>query len=232
MVVASRLSVLIADEYSKVGPDGRAFGGSLQPASRGVSLCGGGGEVVSFQLVLDATTAALKNVTLEFEPLAGEDAPSIPPRYFDTYLVGFVRTPSAAFTGHKTPAWRPDPLFPFHPFDVLEGDMQPVWVNLRIPRNRCGTFRGNVIVNAKGRKSRRIPIRLNVWNFALPKKTELVNMYDFATADKLAGFEKLYGPLDGDGFAPSRPLLADVALSRTRIRLLGYHFLELPQLRI
>ena len=201
-MVASRLSVLVADEYSKVGPDGRAFGGSLHPASRGISLCGGGGEVVSFQLVLDATAAALKNVTLELEPLAGEDGTSIPPGRFETYLVGFVRTPSVAYSSRKPPAWRPDPLFPFHPFDVLDGDMQPVWINLRIPRNRCGTFRGWVIVHAEGRNSARIPICLKVWNFALPRKTKLIHMFDFGTADKLSGFEKLYGPVNGDGFAP------------------------------
>ena len=201
-MVASRLSVLVADEYSKVGSDGRACGGKLQPASHGVSLCGGGGEVVSFQLVLDATAATLKNVTLEFEPFTGENGAAITPRHFDAYLVGFVRTPSAAYSGRKPAAWRPDPLFPFHPLDVLEGDMQPVWVNLRIPHNRCGTFRGWVIVHAKGKKSARIPIRLKVWNFALPRKTKLVNMFDFGIADKLSGFEKLYGPVNGDGFAP------------------------------
>jgi hypothetical protein len=198
----SSLNVLVADEYTKVTADGITVGGNLQPASRGVSLWGGGGEVVSFQLVLDATATALKNIALEFEPLAGEEGPPIPPRHFDTYLVGFVRTPSVVYASRKPSAWRPDPLFPFYPFDVLDGDMQPVWVNLRIPRNHCGRFLGRVIVHARGKKSARIPIRLKVWNFALPRKTKLVNMFDFGIADKLSGFEKLYGPVNGDGFAP------------------------------
>ena len=230
-MVASHLSVLVADEYSKVSPNGSVPGGDMQPASRGVRLCGCGGEVVSFQVVIDARDAAAQGVKIEFEPLIGKGRARIEPDRFRASLVGFVRAPSVAYTGWKPSEWRPDPLFPFHPFTVIRGDVQPVWINLRIPRNLGGLFKGGVIVSALGRRETQVAIRLRVWNVNLPRRTALVNAFDFGLSEKLSGFERLYGPVTGKGLKPFERFMRCLADHRVN-RLFYAHFLSGGLLRV
>ncbi len=193
------MEIYWADELTKVFDNGRVNGNPLKPAKQGIDLYGAGGETVSFQLVLFSADGITDEVTVEFSPL-GRGNQAVPEEAFEAFRVGFVRTPAAPYLGDKPAAWSPDPLFSIEPFRVLHKDYQPVWINLTIPSRRSGTYRGNLLVRAQGQKEIRIPVRLRIWGFNLPHEPSLINALDFSLADKVSGFEQLYGRVNGPGF--------------------------------
>lgn len=196
------MKILIADEYAQVFQDGSVEGGALTPADAGVILEGCGGETVSFQLVVAADDGLLDGVALEIGSLSRPGSGHIPPENVEAYRIGFVRAPSAGYRAWKPARWWPDPLFPLQPFRINRGDFQPLWINLRIPRDAQGSFCGQILVRAAGREPVRVAIRLRAWRFNLPLRQSLVNMFDFSVADEVSGFVPRYGPLDGAGFEP------------------------------
>jgi hypothetical protein len=55
------------------------------------------------------------------------------------------------------------------PFDVYQGQNQPVWIDVRVPKDApAGDYRGTVRVKAAASRSAEVPVRLTVWNFTLP----------------------------------------------------------------
>jgi hypothetical protein len=62
-------------------------------------------------------------------------------------------------------------------FDVPTGRNQPIWVDVYVPENQePGDYTGEIVVNADGKEIQRLPIRLTVWNFTLPRETHLKNV--------------------------------------------------------
>lgn len=54
------------------------------------------------------------------------------------------------------------------PFEVFEGQNQPIWVDVKVPKDaRPGDYRGVFRVKGGGGKAE-IPVTLTVWDFALP----------------------------------------------------------------
>ncbi len=54
------------------------------------------------------------------------------------------------------------------PFDVFGGQNQPIWVDLRVPKDApAGVYRGTFRVSAR-EGSAEIPVTLTVWDFSLP----------------------------------------------------------------
>ncbi len=193
----SRMQIYLADAFTKICPDGATIGGALQPIGDGVRLCGAGGEVVSFQLVLAAGDVCLDEVTVECEPLRGEGGEI---GGIEAWRIGFLRAPSEPSTGWRSARWVSDPLFPMESFRVVHRDVQPVWVNMRIPRGVSGDFRGVCRVRARGQEPVEIPIAMRVWGFDLPAAPTLTNLFDFAIGEFSGGFQQVYGPVDGAGF--------------------------------
>ncbi len=63
----------------------------------------------------------------------------------------------------------PDPLPPLAGLDLQPNAAQPVWVSVRVPKDaKPGIYKAMVCVEAGG-KTRGYPIRLRVWDFALPE---------------------------------------------------------------
>lgn len=196
------MNIFLCDAWTKVRTQELTPRRVLIPAARGLALDGAGGEVVSFQVVVAAGSSPLRDVTVRAEPLRGERQPPLDPSLFECLRVGFVRAPAVAYTGGLPAGWWPDPLFPFQPFPVSAGELQPIWINLKLPRDRGGSFRGYLIVEAAGQASVRIPLRVRIRRFNLPERHTLHNLFDFGVSDRFSGFLQRYGPLDGRGFAP------------------------------
>jgi len=55
------------------------------------------------------------------------------------------------------------------PFSVFAGQNQPLWVDVHVPADAtAGEYRGTFRVTAQGRRAAEIPVKLTVWDFAIP----------------------------------------------------------------
>src|SRR5690606_22248436 len=101
------------------------------------------------------------------------------------------------------PGLFPDPLAPFvnpytgeptsggrflpQGFTIWQGQTQPIWVDLEIPKSaRPGTYTGKIDVSANGVPSASIQVELTVWNFTLPDGPTHSN--HFGSFSRLAGY--------------------------------------------
>ena len=55
------------------------------------------------------------------------------------------------------------------PFEVFRGQNQPIWVDIHVPADApAGIYQGTFRVRARNRLSAEVPVKLTVWDFALP----------------------------------------------------------------
>ncbi|MDD5679516.1 MAG: DUF4091 domain-containing protein [Kiritimatiellae bacterium] len=195
---ATDCAISVADALTKVFPDGKVFGNELAPAENGVRLEAARGEVVSFQVVLGAPARNLKSVAVEVEsPRQGERSLAS-----EVYRIGFVQTQKTKYATLRGPGWYPDPLFPNEPIELPLNAYRPFWINVVIPEEAEGTYQGTVFIRSGGNTLAAIPIDIQVWKIILPRQMDIFHALDFSLADKVSGFHKLYGRLDGTGWEP------------------------------
>lgn len=162
-----------------------------------VSLKGARGEYVSFQVVISTNSeAALTGINLEMSPFEnGESLIRIEPELFLEWAVE-VKTPSTGYPKASLGiGWYPDALIPFesiqtdsamvrgrwtYPFNLPDFNnrnedqvSQIIWVDQFIPFEyedaKPGSYTSEVTVTI-GNKTRKIPIILTIWNFAIPNE--------------------------------------------------------------
>jgi len=160
-----------------------------EPWSRGqaekLAIEAARGEVEGVQLVV-APNLALRVVAVEASDLRCGRA-VIPSACVAWNVVGYVKTEKPAYKAPRE-GWWPDPLLPPKPFDVKAGEVQPVWLSVRVPGDaKPGLYRGRVTVRAGGRLKRSLPIELRVWDFAIPKQQHLETCF-LLRADELQRF--------------------------------------------
>jgi len=81
----------------------------------------------------------------------------------------------------KAPASIPDPFWEAASISVKAKRAQPLWIEIHIPDNaQAGDYNGTLQVMA-GDESVAIPVKLHVWNFAVPKQRHLsvINWWRF-----------------------------------------------------
>ena len=136
------------------------------------SICAARNEFEALQIVV-RPRASLSGLTASATPLAGPGGATIPASNIDVSRVyyHFVHTPTDA-TGVRD--YWPDALPPLtEPIDVPAGHNQPIWVLVYVPEDAAaGDYRGKLNLSA-GDWSAEVPIRLHVWDFALPKANHL-----------------------------------------------------------
>ena len=143
---------------------------------------------------LKPKTVAIKGV--EISPLEHEQTNDrIEPDRFEIYRVGYIRTVAPQYPVMHVGEW-PDPLLPFEPFEVANPYCQPLWFDVRVPRDAAaGTYRGRITV--KGPHDVVINLILTVWDFTLPDPPKMFAMgwqlNDWFTRD---GIEPLLKRLD------------------------------------
>lgn len=127
------------------------------------------GERESFQLLVTAGAAGLKNVSVKnvFRGKSGLEA--------EISLVGFVHTapgdPRPWAKKEKTGriGWWPDPLLPNRPFDVMPGETQPVWVTIYAPPGTApGEYEGVLEVALGEGDTRTARYRARVFPVEMP----------------------------------------------------------------
>ncbi len=185
------ISVWPADELSRVFPRDFPPPAAGQLAAGGWELSAARGEYCGWQLGL-AYAGDLAGLEISVAPLRQgrhELAAAVQTRW-----VGLAAMPLDSFDAEAAerpelaPAWYPDPLQEHVPWRPSFGAHGPkkfcgprsaaVHLSLAVPRNaRAGRYRGRVVVRRGRRVLARLPVNLEVWPFALPRRPtfELAN---------------------------------------------------------
>ena len=162
----------------------------------GVEIAAARGEVEGFQLVIcpiapgertltrlsaenDHKTGPMLPVTVKIDSIVATDlkgpgGATIPAGAFEMSRVGFIKTVPAQYPVMNVGEW-PDPLLPMESFEVANPFCQPIWVDVRVPRDaKPGPYSGQIRVN--GPHAVAVNVSLTVWPFELPAKRSYVTM--------------------------------------------------------
>jgi len=147
------------------------------------------GEVEGVQLVVVPPAGQeLRGATVEVSDLRGTPG-AIPAATVTWQVVGYVETEKPAYPVRKV-GWWPDPLLSDRRFDVAAGQVQPIWINVRVPDDaRPGSYRGLLTVRA-GAAAQSVPLELRVWDFAVPRQQHLETCF-LLRPDEMQKFYKL-----------------------------------------
>lgn len=141
---------------------------------------GAGHERVSFQVVL-AAKEPLRNVTVEAHEIVGLDKPESAIDHANVTVnpVAYVEVKESFYYKSSRKGWWPDPLLKAKPLDI-GARVQPFWITVHIPKNQeAGVYSGKLLVKAEGREPHVVEYRLRVWDFSLPKRATLKNLFGF-----------------------------------------------------
>ena len=160
-----------------------------------VDIAGARNEFESFQIVVTAVGGNLRGVSAGVSPLKSEANESIPAEnvrlYREIYIPVRYSSPGATvppgliadalvpfvnpYTNQEVrdPRWRDERLegarFGGTGFDLWRDRHQPLWVDVEIPKGAApGVYRGTLTVRAQNAEPATIPVRVTVWDFALP----------------------------------------------------------------
>jgi len=173
------------------------------------------GEYESFQVVVMAKGGPLERCTAEMSALRNDGGAEIPPDHVTLYRVVYVPVRHSSPKAMCPPGLTPDPLVPFkNPYtgepirepvwheDAQQGPRfgasgfavwqdlhQPLWVDVHVPRDSpAGIYSGVFTVHA-GDVRAQIPVKLQVWDFALPEGPTHEN--HFGGFEGVAGYLKI-----------------------------------------
>jgi hypothetical protein len=75
--------------------------------------------------------------------------------------------------------WWPDPILPKQNSSLVAGECQPLWITFETAADSpAGAYAGAVRLYAGDRLLERVPLSVEVWNFALPATHSLAAIYD------------------------------------------------------
>lgn len=140
------------------------------PLSNTLSLKGARGEWVSAQVVIFSPKCDLKMrrpAVSELKPLRAGRGISA-----DQVMVAPI-----GYLGNNLPSepethgWWPEPILTFlDRYTIRQGDVQSLWFRVRIPRDTpAGEYEGQLTLAPENGPVCVIPIKLTVWDFAIPK---------------------------------------------------------------
>jgi hypothetical protein len=157
-------------------------------ATRSAEVSAGRGEYEAFQVVVQGAKGGLTNVNVTASDLVGPSGQRIAASNLSLFRERYIEIPRPSQSrGRRNPSLGagtyPDGLVPFKtasganasaaPFAVAEGENQPIWVDVYVPRGTvAGAYVGTLAVTSdQGRAS--VPVRLTVWDFELPLRPSL-----------------------------------------------------------
>ncbi len=142
------------------------------------------GETESFQIIVQAPLGGLTNVNVEVGELGGPTA-----TLFREHYVYINPGTTDWYTNKNKPeadGWYPDGLIPFIdpdtgappvggvlravPFDLAEGQNQPIWVDLVVPRTLASGDYPCAFTVTSDEGETTVTANLHVWRFAIPRK--------------------------------------------------------------
>ena len=129
------------------------------------------GETESFQLAFLAPDSAMESVEISVDGLTSAAGQSISLQQIEMYRVEYVKY-ETQFRAHGN-LW-PDVLVPSREFQLSAGHVQPVWIDIEVPREQApGTYEGRVRVTGPGGIHLEKPVRVIVYAPVLPRPTRM-----------------------------------------------------------
>lgn len=164
------------DAVRKIPPN-RAVPGKTAPAA---TLSAARNDYEAVQVVV-YPQHGLKGLTAKATPLTGPQGAKIAAENIEVCRVYYhmVTRPTDS-TGIVGP-W-PDALPPLsEPIDIEAGQNQPLWVLVHVPTDAvAGDYAGNIELAGEG-FSASVPLRLHVWDFALPETNRINTAFGLRT---------------------------------------------------
>lgn len=137
-----------------------------------------GNERESGQVLLAAVDDDLTHVEVTCDPLRG---PITLADAVELGLVCYVRTRDAPYLTHHVGLW-PDGISPMAPFDLPRGQVQPIWLTVAIPEDApAGQYTSTVHLRPDGLDELSVPVRVRVWDFTLPTRISLPNVFSMSS---------------------------------------------------
>ena len=187
----NEMLVATATSMDQVRPRGTEGFSRLRAASE-VSLRLARDEYESVQIVVASVRDTLKGVRVTVGDLAAENGDAaFAATNISREVTGYTRTSGVAAykigrraddgakmmrkSVNPVPGWWADPILPYlHETDVEPGTLQSFWVRVKCPPSQqAGTYCGEIVVEAANAKSVRLPFRIRVNAFAVPRSTPL-----------------------------------------------------------
>ncbi|NLY01492.1 MAG: DUF4091 domain-containing protein [Rhodopirellula sp.] len=138
---------------------------------------------------------AMKQVRVEVDPFIGPAGAKLddleinvvgyvpidhPTSYYRSESPDWVRKiPTTRGGCDGWPGLWPDPLLPQDVFDLEANATQPIWVTARVASDQpAGEYEGKVRLIEERRVVAELPLTLRVWDFTLPRESQLRAIYD------------------------------------------------------
>ncbi len=139
-----------------------------------ISLQSARNEMEASQVVVYSPGKDLSDVKLTWGGLRGESGAIIGREAVWAAPMGFVKTQQPGYPVSYV-GWWPDPILTnLDKFDIVRGDLQPVWYSVRVPEGAApGVYRGTLTISPANSVSAVIPVELEVWDFTLPREPSL-----------------------------------------------------------
>ncbi len=156
---------------------------SAEQATAAAEMSAARDDREAVQIIVRADDKPLKRLTARASDLRADGGATIPAKNIKVLRVAYhhVHHPTDR-TGIRD-FW-PDALPPLRgPIDVPAGENQPIWVLVHVPENaKAGDYTGELSLAADG-FSAKVPIRLHVWNFALPKRNHIETAFGLSAGN-------------------------------------------------
>ncbi|MFQ5900405.1 MAG: hypothetical protein ACE5IH_02485 [Thermodesulfobacteriota bacterium] len=148
---------------------------------REITLLGVKGEVIGFQLVVEADDRSLNSLKIEMSPLVGNAGDKIPAERFSLYQVHYLKMKQN---------WYPELAVPMNDGEMILEDERPIgkdqkdqsiYIDLSIPSGiEAGFYRGTISILWNGDIKKSLRVSLRVADILMPEKLTFVpelNMY-------------------------------------------------------
>lgn len=143
-----------------------------------IAICAAKNEAEAAQLVV-TPTKPLQAFTISAGALKSEGGAEIAAAQIEILRVGYVNVVQATDNYGATGLW-PDPLPPVNtPMNLAANQNQPFWIRVTVPADvKAGKYSGAITLTA-GAWRAEIPLRLEVFDFALPDKSTCETAFRF-----------------------------------------------------
>ncbi len=150
--------------------------------SRRASLSLARYEKEAFQVIVLPCEKEAAQVQVKAEDLTAPDGTVFAASNIKAAPVGYVETKAVPPYGSPHVGWWPDPILDFmSSADVAAGDAQSFWVRVTAPQDQPpGRYRGELAVMEGGKRLYSFDLSLEVYPFAVPKRSPLPMAVTFA----------------------------------------------------